>query len=66
MTFNNFFAIFYQFFLLAWFTLLVMVVYNLDVSTLEAIGAGVITGVLIGGEKDILQFYFRKKPPRAN
>ena len=60
MTFNNVFAIFYQFFLLSWFTIIVLVVYNMPISTLEAIGAGVITGVLIGIEKDIGQFYFRK------
>jgi len=60
MNFNNFFTIFYQFVFLAWLTIMVMVAYNLDISTLEAMGAGVITGVLLGGEKDILQFYYRK------
>ena len=59
--FNNFFAIFYQFFFLAWITIMVLIAYNLDLSTLEAIGAGVITGVLLGIEKDIGQFYFRKR-----
>ncbi len=60
MNFNNFFAVFYQFVLLAWLTMMILVAYNMDISTLEAIGAGVITGVLLGSEKDILQFYFRK------
>ena len=62
MNFNNFFAVFYQIIFFAWISIMVLIAYNLDLSTLEALGAGVITGVLLGIEKDIGQFYFRKKP----
>ena len=48
-------------FIPAWFVFLVWTVINLDLSTIEALGLGAVTGNFITCFVLMWQFYFRKK-----
>lgn len=67
--FNDLLALLYLPFVLVWLVLVCLAVKFLDMSTVEALGLGTATGILLAILKDIFQFYFRKaqdtttKPP---
>jgi len=67
-TFNDLLALLYLPFVLVWLVLVCLAVKFLNMSTVEALGLGTATGILLAILKDIFQFYFRraqedKQPP---
>ncbi|KKL53715.1 hypothetical protein LCGC14_2272670 [marine sediment metagenome] len=63
--FNDFFAIVYLLFFLVWLVFLAVMLVNLPLSTIEAVGLGTVTGGLLTLLALIVQYYFRKSPPKG-
>lgn len=54
-------SIAFMFFLATWFTLLVIIAEFYTLDTIQALGLGTVTGILLKSFSDMWQFYFRKK-----
>ncbi len=63
--FNDFFAMIYLVFFLTWLVMLIVMLVNFDIDTLVALGLGTVTGVLLGPIILIVQYYYRKSPPKT-
>lgn len=58
--FNDFLALLYFPFIIAWIVMLALIYKFVDVGIIESLGLGTATGVILSKFSDIYQFYFRK------
>lgn len=61
--FNDLLALIYLVFVLVWIAGVAALIKLVGISTIEALGLGTATGVLLAILKDVFQFYFRTRPP---